>query len=529
MATIGVLSAIGIAGLYGALGGERTAVAALFEGPSITAALLTVTAIGILLFRDADRLPAPRLWLAAFGFSLAIAITAAELRQVYPAGTPHDFRHEFAAFHSKNFNLTESLLMAQNFMRGRGITLPVAGGSTEIDTYRMPGYPLFVAVAAMMFRASPDDLTAIGASVVYLQVLTLAAAVAFFAHQVSRSMSIGMAALLAAVACWLPQSLDMTESDSTILACGLLIAGALCVFHADRVPSKVPLKYHLMLHTAFAAYFLMRSEVAVGWAGVGLFLYRKQLAYLALPLCFALAIGVSWGLYKKAHGSDFVMTTSNVGHVAFVGLWQTPHHKFVWEPSDESYLRWINAYGYKYMEPRANGFAFREVARFWFTYPGYVVSNAWYKAYSYFRYEAWSGSLALYPSKLAGFAMRRLVSWLLFLVVVLALVRCFDARRTFLLAWPLFLNLPIFMLVQHNARYVSFISCSLMFASIPLLLSPEFYAALGSRKRQSIAVLVVGTLVWISAPAIQLSLLSDRFRYWAPLLDPADSTLTKPR
>ena len=37
--------------------------------------------------------------------------------------------------------------------------------------------------------------------------------------------------------------------------------------------------------------------------------------------------------------------------------------------------------------------AIREVLRFWFTYPGFVIGNVWYKAYSYFRYEAWTDSL----------------------------------------------------------------------------------------------------------------------------------------
>ena len=500
-------------------------VARLFAGSPMVGLLCLISIGGALIVGLAKGLPARPWWLAAFGFSLALAVAAVELRQEYPVGTPHAFPRAFATNHLRNFNLTESLIVGQNLLKGRGNTLPVADGTTKIDTYRMPGYALFVALAGVIFHVPADDLERLGASTVYLQVMFFAAAVAFLACSLPRSVPAGIAALLVAATCWFPQAFDLTQVDSIILACGLLITGSLCRFDTDADVSEIPFRYHLLVHAAFGLYLTMRSDVLVGWIGVSLFLYRRRLRYMALPLAVALTIGSVWGLYKKAHGSDFVMTTSNVGHVAFVGLWQTPHHKFIWEPTDESYLRWISAHGYTYMEPRANTFAIREVARFWLTYPGFLIANVANKAYAYVVANVWSGPLALPPSRWAGTAMRRFVYWVFLLAVAGSLATGFEARRTFLFGWPIVLNLPLFLVLQWNERYVAFVSCSIMFAAVPLLARREFYRRMAAIKSALIVLLVVACVLRLSGPIIFRSVLSDRFRYWAPLIDPRSSTL----
>ena len=523
---IAVLSVIGIVGLRGALsGGPTSRTAAVFESPVLPALLLSMTGIVVALFATAaHRLNAARRWLFAFALTLALAIASVELRQTYRPASGNDFPHAFAAFHARNFNLTESLMMAQNLLRGKGNTLPVADGSTKINTYRMPGYSLFVAAAGRLSGVSADDLAGLGASTVYAQVWFFAVAVAFMAYRLSESIPVWAAALAAAGTCWFPQLFDITSADAVVASCGLLVAGSLCRFHRDRDASKVPLRDHLLVHAAFALWFLMRSDVLPGWLGISGFLYWRQPRYLLLPLAFFVSLGSIWGLYKKSHGSEFVMTTSNIGHVAFVGLWQTLPHRFVWEPSDEAYAGWVGAHGYTYMEPRANAFAIREVVRFWLTYPGFALGNVCYKVYSHFRYHAWWGGLALYPTRLVGVVMRNGAYLVLFAAFVFALCVRFEARRVFLLGWPALLNLPLFLVLQHNARYVGFVNVSLMLAGICVLLDPRFYRSVSTVRRQ---VLIWGTVaaLWLSAPLIMRTLFADPIRYWTPLLDPSASTL----
>jgi hypothetical protein len=522
----GVLAMIGAVGLHGALrDGGPSVVSHVYAGSAIVGLLMILTAAGISIIGYAKTLPARETWLAVFGCSLAVAVAAVELRQTYPVGTSRSFPRAFATNHLQNFNLTESLVTGQNLLKGAGNTLPIAGGATQIDTYRMPGYALFVALAGIIFRAPPSDLESLGASTVYLQVLAFACAVAFLAYNLPRSVPAGVAVLLTAAICWFPQAHDLTQGDSMVLACGLLIAGSLCFFDTDSEVWTIPWRYHVLVHAAFGLYFVMRSDVLVGWMGVSLFLYRRRLRWLLLPLVVALAIGGSWGAYKKLHGSDFVMTTSNVGHVAFVGLWQTPQHRFVWEPTDESYVRWINAHGYVYTEPRANGFALREVIRFWFTYPGFIMSNIANKGYAYVVANVWTGPLMLQPAEWVGRAMRKFGYWVLLFAIAGAAATGFQVRRTFLLGWPVILNLPLFLLLTYNPRYLPFVGCSIMLAAVPLLASRDFYRRLNTIKWPLAFLFAVLCLVRLSGPAVYRVALSDRFRYWAPLLDPSSSTL----
>jgi len=524
--SIALLSVIGIVGLRGALSaGPSPRIAAVFESPILPALLLVMTGLVVAVFAIApNRLDPARHWLFAFALTLALAIASVELRQTYRPAAGDDFPHAFAAFHARNFNLTESLVMAQNLLRGKGNTLPVADGSTKINTYRMPGYSLFAAAAGKLSGVSADDLPGLGASTVYAQVLFFAVAVAFMAYRLSESIPLWWAALAASGTCWFPQMFDVTNADAVVLSCGLLVTGSLCRFHRERDVSKVRFRDHLLVHAAFALWFLMRSDVLPGWLGVSAFLYWRQPRYLLLPLAFVVSLGSIWGLYKKSHGSEFVMTTSNVGHVAFVGLWQTRPHRFVWEPSDEAYAGWVGTYGYTYMEPRANAFAIREVMRFWLTYPGFALGNICYKVYSHFRYHAWWGGLALYPTRLVGVVMRVGAYWVLFAAFLFALSTGFDSRRVFLLGWPALLNLPLFLMLQHNARYVGFVSVSVMVVGICLLLDPRFYRSVSTTRRP---VLVWGTVaaLWLSAPLIMRALFADSVRYWTPLLDPSASTL----
>ncbi|MGH9141058.1 MAG: hypothetical protein ACRD2I_07945 [Vicinamibacterales bacterium] len=518
-----VLGVIAVVGLLGALGDRPPCCGPLFTGWFVPTVLAVLTLVGISFLAAADRLR-PEL-VAVFALLLALAVVGTELRQKYPAWTGHTFRAGFEAFHRQNFNQTESLLMANNVRKGLGDTLPVSGAMPKIDTYRMPGYAVFVALAGDAFRAPYDNLMALGRSAVYAQVWLFALALAVFACHASRVVGTGKAATMAAAAAWFPHSLDMTQGDSTIVACGLLITAALCALREkDLAAGAASVKQHVALHAAFALWFLMRSDILVAWLGVSVYLYRARARWLLLPLCMYLLLGLSWGLYKKAHGSDVVMSTSNVGHVAFVGLWQTPSHRFIWEPTDESYVKWIERNGYRYMDPKADRFATREVVRFWLTYPVFAATGVAYKLYSYCRYGAWAGSLALYPSRALGVIMRSIGWWCLLAGFALAVLMRYELKTVLLFGWPILLNLPIFVVLQYHARFLDFASCSLMFSAVVFGLDSGFYRRIGRSRMPLVAVLSVAIML-LASLGIARILPSDRFRYWTPLLDPAKSTL----
>jgi hypothetical protein len=522
-----VLAVIAAAGLSGALGHERSAFDALFAGSLVPTVLLAVTLIDVAMLWTVDRSGSSRLLVAAFAFVLALAVAGGELHQKYSTTFEGRFSRVFDDFHRQNFNQLEGLLIGNNLRNGAGITLPVSGAPPKIDTYRMPGYAMFVALAGFIGRAPRDDLTALARSAVYAQVWMFAFALAFFGFNATPLVGAARSAAMSASAAWFPQAFDMTQADSTIVACGLLVTGALCVLQTKaRNSATVPLKHHLTLHAALALWFLMRSDILVGWLGISIYLYRRRPLWLMLPVVFYLPIAGSWGLYKKAHGSEFVMSTSNIGHVAFVGLWQTPPHHFIWEPTDESYVTWIERQGYRYAEPDTDRFALREVVRFWFTYPVFVGSGVLYKLYSYCRYGAWAGSLALYPSRMLGVLMRTFGAWCLLGGFLLALLRRRDLETLVVFGWPVLLNLPLFLILQYHARFLDFVSCSLVFSALIYGDDAHFYRHLGTPKRQ-VALVSLVLLLFLLSRSHLFPL--DRIRYVTPLLDPARSSLNRVR
>jgi hypothetical protein len=495
---------------------------------TLLALSLFAVALGLLKWKDGESVP---LWfVVTLAAALALAVAGAALRQKYTDAAHNDFQFTLANNYLQTRNLNESLEIGSRFLQHKGLTSSneiEPFGIGQVTPYRMPGYPLFVAVAGILFRAPPTDLVSLATSTVYLQVFLLAFALTVFCLGACRIVPMNTLLFVAVAICWFPHSYDMTQNDSIILPCGLLITASLCLYMSKGQNARtIPLRYHLVVHTAFLLYLLVRSDVLLGWAGVSLFMYWRTWRYLLVPLSFFLATGSAWGTYKWLHGGDFVMTTSNVGHVAFVGLWQVPGYKFVWKPTDASYDAWISAHGYHYMEPRANSFAMREVARFWMTYPMFAMSNFSAKLYGYFRHNVWAGTVTLFPSTGAAIVMRTAGYWYLVLVLITAVLAHFEVRRTFLLAWPILLNLPIFCILQHSdGRFVPYVSCSFLISGIPLVLSGDFYRRLTEYRRTTLIVFLVGTTVWCSAHAMGRLVLSDRIRYWNPVLDSINSTL----
>jgi hypothetical protein len=460
-----------------------------------------------------------------FAFTLVIAVGTTALRQQYPLG--RDFRLAVQTLHLQSLNLTETVKMGSRLLKGNGLT--DFGGS--VDTYRMPGHALMTGLAGWIFHVDPKNLTDLVVSLVYFQLIFLAASLAVFTASFILLVPRGVAALVSIAIAWFPPSFDYTQGDSVILACGLLISAALCYVLVHRPPAKViGLWPYVLVHAAFALYFSVRTDVLPGWIVVSLILHWKNWRYLAIPACFFAVVGVPWGLYKRFHGSDFVMTTSNAGHVAFVGLWEVPErfNRFTWRAADESYDKWITSHGFKYADPKTTGFAEREILRFYLTYPGYVISNFIYKLENYLTTYVWTGTLTPPPSFSIGERMRRYGALILLTAIIFACVAGCERRRTILLGWPVLFNLPLFCIVQDSAgRFVPYVSCSLLIAGLPLLFDMQWYSLLFKKRLLAMATAIIGVTLAYYGSALSTSvLMSDGFRYWTPLLDPARSTLS---
>ena len=94
----------------------------------------------------------------------------------------------------------------------------------------------------------------------------------------------------------MPNQLANTQVDSIMVGVYFLTAAALCLYlDRSRERSVPPLRYHLLVHLAFATWFLMRPDGLVGWMAISVILYWRAWRYLALPLTLCLAIGLCLG------------------------------------------------------------------------------------------------------------------------------------------------------------------------------------------------------------------------------------------
>jgi hypothetical protein len=96
-----------------------------------------------------------------------------------------------------------------------------------------------------------------------------------------------------------------------------------------------------------------------------------------------------------------------------------------------------------------------------------------------------------------------------------------------LLGWPLFLNMPIFLIVFDSAgRFYAAAAVSLIVTAVPLLFERGF--AIQLRRHGWRAAVVVGcaALFMAGGPRVEAWVqANDALHYWAPLLDPGRSTI----
>lgn len=413
-------------------------------------------------------------------------------------------------------NLNYGMYLGSRLLAGEGLTF----GPRWVPWERMPGYGVFGALAGIA-SGFTTDLFAIGLASIKLHLLLFAGANALFAAAAMRVMRPALALLAAAAVCFMPNQLANTQADSIMVAIYLLTAAALCLYlERERASGWPSFRYHLLVHLSFALWFFTRPEGVVGWAALSLMLYRRRLRYLALPAALYLAIGVSWALYKGQYTGEFSMTTNTVGDNAWIGLWQVPS-QFRWQTEDESYFEWAERVGVPATSKRASDRALAEVARFVATYPVYAVHLALYRLLEFVDVNALNGVLS-YPhvvyERLRGPGVVALLA-----VVTLCLVLPHEPRRALFLGWPIFFNLPLFLLFfSDGMRHVAPVTAALFVTALPPLLEGGFYRALVARRGRALAVVAALVAFWFGAHWANRALLaSDAWRYWTPFLDPA--------
>lgn len=233
-------------------------------------ACLWLAALGIVatafLPRERSALPA-----AAFVFCLTLA---AALLMLYVVHNPYwhrarDLRGMLASGPLQDgvgANLNYGMYLGSRLLAGEGMTF----GPGFVPWERMPGYGFFGALAGIT-AGFTTDLLAIGLASIKLHLLLFAAANAFFAAAATRVMRPEVALLSAVIVCFMPNQLANNQADSIMMAFYLLTAAALCIYlDRERREGFPPFRFHLLVHTPFALWFLTRPEGVVGWAAVSL-------------------------------------------------------------------------------------------------------------------------------------------------------------------------------------------------------------------------------------------------------------------
>jgi hypothetical protein len=413
-------------------------------------------------------------------------------------------------------NLNYGMYLGSRLLQGEGLTF----GPGWVPWERMPGYGFFGALAGLVAGWKTDIFT-IGLVSIELHLLVFALASAAFVTAASRVMRPGLAVGAAVLVIFMPNQLANTQADSIMVACYLLTAAALCLYlDRERRGAAPPIGYHLLVHLSFALWFLMRPEGVVGWAALSLILYWRSPRYLALPAVLYLAIGLSWGAYKRQYTGEFSMTTNTIGDNAWISLWQAPS-KFRWQTLDASYFEFASHIDAPPTSKRASDAVLHEVARFAATYPVYVAHVALHKFVAFVDVNSFNATVS-YP-RVVYERLRGPAVWFLMGVVALSLVLPYEGRRALLLGWPLLFNLPLFLFFfSDGMRHVAPVTASLLVTGVVPLLEASFYRTLTTRRGRVLAVAAAFVGLWFLLHWADAALLaSDRWRYWTPFLDPA--------
>ena len=112
-------------------------------------------------------------------------------------------------------------------------------------------------------------------------------------------------------------------------------------------------------------------------------------------------------------------------------------------------------------------------------------------------------------------------------MVAVSLAVNHQRRRSILLGWAIFFNMPLFfVLFESSGRFYPAAGVALTVLAIALLFERELYARM-ARHPWRVAAVVACVVLFVVAgePVERWIMTNDAVHYWAPLLDPATSTL----
>jgi hypothetical protein len=280
------------------------------------------------------------------------------------------------------------------------------------------------------------------------------------------------------------------------------------------------------VNCGFALWFLMRNDVLPGWIAVSLVLSYRRWHYLAVPVVLMAAIALPWALYKRQYRHTFDLMPTNTGEVMFLSLCEVPG-RFPYACTDAGYFDWARQAGQTDPTSRsASNLAMREVVRHWITYPVHFAFMVWFKFRRCVYNSSWPGFQT--PYNQPYIILREAGAFLYLLgVVAVSLAVNHRPRRSLLLGWVLFFNMPLFFVMfESSGRFYPAAGVTLNVLAIALLFERELYARMARHPwRVAAVVACVVLLVVAGEPVERWIMTNDALHYWAPLLDPATSTL----
>jgi len=495
-------------------------------GPRFYATYCVLVMIAIYGFVLASAWRAPAVfdrfgpWVLA---ALCWSVCVLELGTTFSPYWSQDLRAMYGselAASGSNGNLTGGVYMGSRLLQGLGATEPPG----VVPWHRMPGYGLFCALAGAMGRTT--DVVEIAAAVIILQVILYSVSVGVFVAAAGRLFAPWMACLLGVLLTILPKRLGYTQVDSIMAAIALIVASALLVHLTALRRGAAPFRTFLLVNAAFALWFLMRNDVLPGWLIVAFMLAERRWRYAAVPLVLAMTIAMPWALYKQRYRGEFNLLPTNAGEVLFLGLCEVPG-RFPYDCSDGGYFDWAKRV--TRTDPtsqRTSDRAVREVVRHWITYPVHFTFMVIAKLRRCVFAESWPGVHTRFNSlytrgREAGLFL------ILLSTVAAAIAVNHERRRSILLGWPLFFNMPMFFLVyESSGRFYETASVAAVVAAVPLLAERGFYDQIVRRRRHAIVALACVAALTIGGAWIEYVVrTNDALHYWAPLLDPRASTL----
>ncbi|MGN7614109.1 hypothetical protein ACQZV8_18730, partial [Magnetococcales bacterium HHB-1] len=437
-----------------------------------------------------------------------------------------DYRLFYAdAFHTGGGgNLNYGAFMGHHILRGEGPLI----ASGEVPWHRMPGYGFIYALAGFLTSPQPLNMIETTLHALFLQIVLTAMALAFFFRSASSVFSPVAVLLISVLIAALPSQVYYIQIETVMPMVVLLLLAFSCRYLKKEQSGEVSFKEVFWLHGAFALWLSLRPDILPAWMLVSLFLHWRHPRFLLAPVLCFLAITLPWALFKYGYIGYFSLTSSSGGASFMAGLWEVPH-KFIWTASDESYSIWAKSQGLAYDAKEGYALAMSEVVRFWVTYPGYMISLIWHELNNYAFWQAFPGTnpgLLLVDHKLLAWINQRMLIPGLWLVMILSFFTGYKRRQTFLLGFPVFLIMPIFFLTYSSSgRFYNVVSPALFTASFLLLLDKGFYQRLLKHPKLVVGSALLALLFMKFGPALDRYLLSwDEFRYWAPFLDPEQST-----